>query len=325
MDIEDPYLSQGSSAEDFDGEEEDIYSLENDDASHHHHQNRRHLHHRKLGQQRQQQWVDAPVAPYGAVYQPPIRQTGSFGAAIRASGSFGGAAIKASGSFGGGAVGMAGSLFRSVRTILILGALGAAAVLIRAHFLLAGGSVAASAVNGVFSDGGIAAVRLASGALALPHVTNLLLSEAVREALVAERAVLKEKVQRVVRTLPDGRPVATPRSAALLNPDGGRRLDVMDGVADETYAVRLMPTPGRRDLTEAAVERLAPCATVADVRLTSDAHGGDSSSALGGWGAEGSVVKRAGLTTDAVLILADDIAFTCEELDRGKSFSLSLF
>jgi len=321
MDVEDPYLSQGSSAEDVDNLEDS--SLEEEKgASQYHQQQRLHrqsrqkqqqqqqqLFQRKLGQQHQQQWVDAhgtPAAPYGVAYQPPIRTTGSFGGII-----------KPTGSFGSGGPGMVGSLLRTVRTILVLGALGAAAVIIRAHFLLAGGRAAASATNGIFSDGGIAAVRMASGALALPQVTSLLSSAAVRESLLAERAVLRERVQRIARTLPDGRPISTPQNMALLTSDGSRRLAVKDGIADETYAVRLMPTAGRRDLTDAAVERLAPCSSIADVRLMSEESVGGTPSALGGWGDEGSVVKRAGLTTDAVLLLADDIAFTCGELDRA--------
>ena len=244
-----------------------------------------------------------------------------------------------------------GSLFRTVQTIFLLGAVGATVTLLRVHFLLAtaggraaaatsggGGAVAifgsvasslASSSQGLVAGGGIAAVRLANGALALPPVTDLLLTAAVRQAARSERAVLREQVQRTARMLPDGRPVSPPGS-------GGRRLSTQDGGAPasagggETYAVRLSTTPGRSDLTDAAVERLARCPSIADVRLDRSSEGkasGDGGSdLLGGWGDEGSIIKRPALTTDAVLLLADDLAFTCEELDRGKSYCVhSLF
>ena len=138
------------------------------------------------------------------------------------------------------------------------------------------------------------------------------------------------QVQRTARMLPDGRPASLPGSG------GGRRLlSTRDGAASasagggETYAVRLSTTPGRSDLTDAAVERLARCPSIADVRLDRSGEGkagADGSDVLGGWGDEGSIIKRPALTTDAVLLLADDLAFTCEELDRGKSYCVhSLF
>ena len=242
-----------------------------------------------------------------------------------------------------------GSLFRTVQTIFLLGAVGATVTLLRVHFLLAtaggraaaatsggGGAAAifgsvasslASSSQGLVAGGGIAAVRLANGALALPPVTDLLLTAAVRQAARSERAVLREQVQRTARMLPDGRPVSPPGS-------GGRRLSTQDGGAPasagggETYAVRLSTTPGRSDLTDAAVERLARCPSIADVRLDRSSEGkasGDGGSdLLGGWGDEGSIIKRPALTTDAVLLLPDDLAITCEELDRGKSI-LCLF
>jgi hypothetical protein len=184
------------------------------------------------------------------------------------------------------------------------------------------GSSAASAAlasQGVVAGGGIAAVRLADGTLALPKVTDLLLSASVRRAVRAERPVLREQVQQVARILPDGRPVS--------NGGGGRRLSTPlstpDGAASakgETYAVRLSATPGRSDLTDAAVQRLTQCPSVADLRVDHrpGQSKGDNAVDLGGWGGEGSIVKRPTLTTDAVLLLADDLAFTCEELDRGK-------
>ena len=229
-----------------------------------------------------------------------------------------------------------GTLFRTIRTTLLLGAFGAAVTLLRAHFLLAAGGAATSLVGGggaaaalassqgLMAGGGIAAVRLASGALALPKVTDLLLTAAIREAARAERAVLREKVQRMARMLPDGRPVSVPGSgiaAATAQQGQGRRLSTRDGTASangETYAVRLTTTPGRSDLTDAAVERLAQCPSIADVRLDHSSDSKDGHDLLGGWGDEGSIIKRPGLTTDAVLLLADDLAFTCEELDRGK-------
>lgn len=314
MDVDDPYLSHGSSADDL-----DVHMEEG--GNFHHHSSR---HHHKLRRS------DAGLAPL-----PTPTSTVNVVLDMHGTGSTG------HGHSGKLMSNLFGTLFRTIRTTLLLGAVGATVTLLRAHFLLASGGAAASvggvggaaatifgssvlASQGLVAGGGIAAVRLASGALALPKVTDLLLTAAVREAARAERAVLREKVQRIVRMLPDGRPVSVPgngKAAAAMAHGGGRRLSTRDGAASangETYAVRLSTTPGRSDLTDAAVERLAQCPSIADVRLGRSSDSKDYADLLGGWGDAGSIIKRPGLTTDAVLLLEDDLAFTCEELDRGK-------
>lgn len=309
MDVDDPYLSQGSSADDF-----DVHLAEEGGNFHHHQHQTRHRH--KLRRS------DAGLAPLPATAATVV-------------------GMDMHGPGGKLMSNLFGTLFRTIRTTLLFGAVGATVTLLRAHFLLAAGGATASIVGGgggaaatifgtssalasqgLVAGGGIAAVRLASGALALPRVTDLLLTAAVREAARAERAVLREKVQRIARMLPDGRPVSVPGSgmAAATARGGGRRLSTRDGAAlanGETYAVRLSTTPGRSDLTDAAVERLAQCPSIADVRLDHTSDSTDDGELLGGWGNAGSIIKRPGLTTDAVLLLSDDLAFTCEELDRG--------
>ena len=317
MDVDDPYLSHGSSADDLDVHTTTCSGMEEGNCSSRHH------HPNKLRRS------DAGLAPLPT-------PTATVGMDMHGTGLCHGQSGKLMSN-------LFGTLFRTIRTTLLLGAFGATITLLRAHFLLAAGGSAASiggvggaaatifgssaalaSSQGLAASGGIAAVRLASGALALPKVTDLLLTAAIREAARAERAVLREKVQRMARMLPDGRPVSVPGNgiaAATAQQGQGRRLSTRDGTASangETYAVRLTTTPGRSDLTDAAVERLAQCPSIADVRLDHSSDSKDDHDLLGGWGDEGSIIKRPGLTTDAVLLLADDLAFTCEELDRGK-------
>ena len=333
MDVDDPYLSHGSSADDLDLDLHGHAMEEGGSYFHHHQHDSRHPHHH--GKLRRS---DAGLAPL------PAPSSATVGMDMHGTSRVTGSAGHGRGHGGSGKLmsSLFGTLFRTIRTTLLLGAFGAAVTLLRAHFLLAagggaasigGGGAAAAAIfgssaalasQGVAAGGGIAAVRLASGALALPKVTDLLLTAAVREAARAERAVLREKVQRIARMLPDGRPVSAPGSGttvAAARGGGGRRLSTPDGAASangETYAVRLSATPGRPDLTDAAVERLARCPSIADVRLDHTSDSKDDGGLLGGWGDAGSIIKRPGLTTDAVLLLADDLAFTCEELDRGE-------
>ena len=65
-----------------------------------------------------------------------------------------------------------------------------------------------------------------------------------------------------------------------------------------TYSARILPTPGRADLTDAAVARLAACPRGAEVRVGREGDGDWSSTSS--WRAAGTAGRP---TTDAVLLL----------------------
>mmetsp|Transcript_14066 Transcript_14066/g.26556 ORF Transcript_14066/g.26556 Transcript_14066/m.26556 type:complete len:850 (-) Transcript_14066:2211-4760(-) len=101
----------------------------------------------------------------------------------------------------------------------------------------------------------------------------------------------------------------------------------------DKFDVRLVPKSGRSDLLRTSAEALKLCPSVGDVRVQEQQDGGNGAdddakagiaaangdgpppreSPSGGGGGPAAIARGA----DAVLVLADDIAFTCEELDRA--------
>ena len=230
------------------------------------------------------------------------------------------------------------SVARILRAILVLGAAGGAANLLRAHLLLAdlylpaGSAKAASAAagRGPYSQSPAAPrppPRLRGGSATVTRV---------RTAAGGSALLLPFRP-------PASAPPAAARMFGVAGPVSGSGSHYAEELREErtamagamkaaagfdgrgteapppTYSARILPTPGRADLTDAAVARLAACPRGAEVRVGREGDGDWSSTSS--WRAAGTAGRP---TTDAVLLLGDDLALTCEELDRGECDNLPL-
>ena len=230
------------------------------------------------------------------------------------------------------------SVARILRALLVLGAAGGAANLLRAHLLLAdlylpaGSAKAASAAagRGPYSQSPAAPrppPRLRGGSATVTRV---------RTAAGGSALLLPFRP-------PASAPPAAARMFGVAGPVSGSGSHYAEELREErtamagamkaaagfdgrgteapppTYSARILPTPGRADLTDAAVARLAACPRGAEVRVGREGDGDWSSTSS--WRAAGTAGRP---TTDAVLLLGDDLALTCEELDRGECDNLPL-
>ena len=207
------------------------------------------------------------------------------------------------------------SIMNTFKGILLLCQLSVAiVVLLQAHASkhLAGALSSPLISNFLFERRGgygITGIRAKNGFLISSVKRTVSLPSSTLEAIQTERSGLMKRVKRAA-TISSGRRLA----------DSKRKLGLSD---DSTYVVELLATPGRDDLTDAAVNRLEHCNSISFVRVNRRKSGEPW---LGGdtdrWREDDEntvpVKKDSGSRTNAVLILADDLAFTCEELDRGK-------